>query len=249
MLLMTQPDPYKMRLFFMPIMGTMFVMMLFVGLGLWQVQRMVEQDTQIELIKFQMETEERAGLPEPFSVSQTDELLYKSVKLVGNYIDGKTLKLGLRYQEMKPGYYLISPFVAKSGQVVLVNRGWIPVEKWFPEAANIDITPPDNEVDIQGVIVPSEEKKQFSPHNNPPLNEWYWLDVEAVARQWNINTLPFVLQLKYEQKQGVYPQPVPVNVEAEHDHGIYAVTWFSLALVSLLMCVAYHIVENRRSKV
>lgn len=65
---------------------------------------------------------------------------------------------------------------------ILVRRGWVPREKKDQETRLEGLT--EGEVTVEGLLRSGEQKaSSFVPENNPEKNEWYSLDLEAMASQ------------------------------------------------------------------
>jgi surfeit locus 1 family protein len=70
------------------------------------------------------------------------------------------------------------PLVRSDGTTVLVDRGFVSndaIEKFSKAIAT------DEDVLVQGMLRVSQVRSNFTPDNHPERNEWYWIDVNAMA--------------------------------------------------------------------
>lgn len=65
---------------------------------------------------------------------------------------------------------------------ILVRRGWVPRDK-KDQSTRLDGLP-EGELTVEGLLRSGEQKaSSFVPENSPEKNEWYSLDLEAMAKQ------------------------------------------------------------------
>ena len=55
---------------------------------------------------------------------------------------------------------------------------------------------------------------------------------------------PLVIEQVGKQLAGVYPMPNDGKIELRNDHLIYAITWFSLALIGIVMFGFYNRIKE-----
>jgi surfeit locus 1 family protein len=127
------------------------------------------------------------------STAALPDFQFRRVLIKGRFLDPPIL-LGPRVYEGAPGAQLIQPFRRTSDDptarptTILVNRGFISStraqairegrETWRPPLGHAET----DEVVLEGMLKTPEGKGAFTPDNNPSANEWYWMDLEAMAR-------------------------------------------------------------------
>lgn len=89
--------------------------------------------------------------------------------------------IGPRVREGDNGYQVVTPLERADGSTVLVSRGWIAKDKKehksrAPEAL------PRGEMSVQGLLRSPWKKNMFTPDNRPEKGEFYFPDVEGMAR-------------------------------------------------------------------
>ncbi len=83
-----------------------------------------------------------------------------------------------------------------------------------------------------------QSRGPLTPDNDPEANIWYWWDVPAMLAFAHIGTdaraAPFVLHLVPDDVKGL-PRPVAVDASLTNNHLQYALTWFALAFLLIVM--------------
>ena len=81
----------------------------------------------------------------------------------------------------KNGYLVVTPLERDTtGATVLVNRGWIP--KTLKRQADRKMGLPEGRVTVEGLLREPWKKNAFTPENKPELMEFYFPDVEQMAK-------------------------------------------------------------------
>ena len=98
-----------------------------ISLGLWQLDRLDQRQEANTFIRSRIS--DRVPLPgEGWSTGRAGELSYKGVSATGQYATGRDVLVRYRSFEGLPGYHVVTPLVTADGPV-LVNRGWIPLDR------------------------------------------------------------------------------------------------------------------------
>lgn len=217
----------------------------FIALGVWQLHRAE--------FKQQILSEYKARLQQPplnlnDKIVLGPQLRYALVKLQGYFDNHHTILLDNQFQNHKTGYYVLSPFILlPSHQVVLVNRGWV-------EAINreqIPAIPPiiGNKNVLGRIYWP--DKPGFVLNNTPEALKNGLLRVQKVDfPQLNgilrYNFLPFVVLLDPNAPFGFAREWDPVRMPMPPAmHRGYAVQWFAMAGVLLIVVIIVSIKRTR----
>jgi surfeit locus 1 family protein len=127
------------------------------------------------------------------------------------------------------GYWVFAPAQLAGGSIVIVNRGFVPLDRKDPATraqANQRGT-----VEIVGVMRWPETRGLFTPADDPKTNVWYLRDPEAMAAAKNWATAaPFYIDQEAPVPPGGLPLPGKLSVQLPDNHLQYAITWFGLAL-------------------
>jgi surfeit locus 1 family protein len=200
---------------------------MFITLGSWQMERLVWKERVIAESNAAKTAPALATLPEDLS-----GLTYRRVLLTGTFLHDKTIHLIGRQQGMDVGYYIVTPFsLEDDGRIILVNRGFSPLSKE---------SKPQGITTVEGLLRPAREKRYFAPENMPNKNIWSYEDMDKIAENVGSKPLPLVVEALGKHESGVYPIPNDGTFIFRNDHLGYALTWYGLAMVSVVMYIAYY---------
>jgi len=210
-----------------PLLFILVAEILLIGLGAWQVERLEWKNGLIAAISTAQAEPVLDRLPESL-----EGLEYRKVTLTGKFLHDKTLhKVGSRQGE-RPGFFLLTPFALKDGRIILVNRGFAPKDM---------AKEPKGAQQVYGVLRPMRGKRAFFiPDNQPQKNLWLYEDISAMSQQTKLTLLPLVVEATGAYEKNVYPIPSDGKIALRNDHLGYAITWFSLALVGIILFGIYY---------
>lgn len=196
-------------------------------LGIWQLERLAWKESLIAAIEKAQAEPVLTTLPKDLS-----SLEYRNVELKGQFLQDKALhRVGSRQGE-RPGFVLLVPFTLNDGRVILVDRGYTPAD------ALPGITKPSA---VKGILRPARGKRAFFiPDNQPARNLWLYEDIAAMSSYTQLTLLPLVVEATGSYEKGVYPIPNTGKIVLRNDHFGYAITWFSLALVGIVLFGVYY---------
>lgn len=214
-----------------------------VSLGVWQLQRLAWKQQLIA-------DYDRAIASEPVSLDQALNLFLDGkridgmkVKAVGKYGPREPLRL-LSSTSNGPAWELVHGFGQTNGSPVLVNRGKIAHGQALPAA-------PADEVEIIGHLIWHDKGRgYFDVDNNPDANTWFWWDVVAMTNQFSATHVDpnyIVLNLIAGAPGTEGLQIDPPKTELRNNHLGYAITWFGLAAVLLVMTTIFVIKTRKQS--
>lgn len=195
-------------------------------LGLWQVQRLEWKRGVLAEIEGTI-TAEPVALPRVISPA---EQRYLPVALEGRFGEGALFVL-VSVKRRGAGWRVISDFTTGDGRRVLVDRGFTPVDR--KAAAR-----PEPQASILGNLHWPDDRNSSTPDNDPAGNIWYARDIAAMAEALETEPLLVVAREVSPPDPGIAPLPVDTS-GIPNDHLQYAVTWFSLAGVWLIMTGAW----------
>jgi cytochrome oxidase assembly protein ShyY1 len=124
----------------------------------------------------------------------------------------------------------VTPLVLGDGSAVLVVRGWVPFR--LQRAPVDDAAPPEDEVAVEGFLVPDEGDGTTVPDARGSVGR---LDVRGIASSLPYDVFRLPLQL---QRQRPRPEELPLTVPppeiSEGPHLSYAIQWFVFATIASL---------------
>ncbi len=167
----------KFRPTFWPTVFTVPAVLLMLGLGIWQVERLQWKEGLIA-----ERTERLTAAPMALPAPDTDvaDTEYRHVSLGGEFLHDREMLLGARSLNDNTGYHVVTPFRLIDGRVILVDRGWIPLDRKTADkrgAGNVS-----GPVTVDGIIRLNGKQTWFVPDNRPDLNFFFWVDLPAMAK-------------------------------------------------------------------
>jgi surfeit locus 1 family protein len=222
-----------------------------IGLGIWQLDRRVWKHNLILTLETRLARAADSLPPRdawPRLVAAGNEftrVVFPAEFLAGQEALVYTAGSALRADVKGPGYWVFSPARLAGGSIVIINRGFVPLDRKDP-AARPEGTP-QGVVDITGFLRWPEERGLFTPADDPNGNVWYLRDTQAMAQAkgWAVSA-PFYIDQEQPVPPGGFPLPGPLTVKLTDNHMQYAITWFGLALALAGVYVAWQARRFRR---
>ena len=215
-----------MRRLILPISFGLIGIVILVSLGNWQVQRLAWKQEILAEIDGRIAA---APIEIPTAVSEENDR-FLSVRGEGRILD-EELHVLASSKQTGAIYRVISPFEMSDGRRIMVDRGWIkPDQKDTPRVAMF--------AEIEGNLHWPQEIDSYTPENDVAGNIWFARDVPQMAEALNAAPILVVLSKTSETDPAVTPMPV-TSAGIPNDHLNYAVTWYGLALVWLVMTLYY----------
>jgi cytochrome oxidase assembly protein ShyY1 len=217
---------------------TLLMLALFVGLGVWQLQRRSEKHALIAAL-----TERLAAvpvsLPPPSQWSALTPGLdeFRRVRFTAMYEpapDAMVYSSGsaVRDDISGPGAWAFMPARLQGGDTVVINAGFVQNtmqdrNQQDRAVANFVTHGP---VTLTGYIRFPETAGPLTPSENRAKRLWFTRDHLAMARAFGWGEVaPFYIDLEQPVPANGIPKPGPLQVHLKDDHLQYAVTWFTLA--------------------
>ena len=216
------------------------------ALGVWQVQRRAWKLDLIDRVETRVH---RPAVPAPgpdaWPTITRDGDEYRHVRVTGHFLDDHET-LVRAATDLGSGYWVLTPLESARGFTVLVNRGFVPPERKDP--ASRAEGQPDGIVTVDGLLRITEPKGGFLRSNDPADGRWYSRDVAAIAKAQELtNVAPYFIDAGAAPNPGGYPVGGLTKVSFYNNHLTYAITWFTLSLMSLAAGL-YLVREERRAR-
>ena len=215
-----------------------------IGLCLWQVQRMHWKDALIAEREARVAAEPIALPAEGTDPAGVD---YRRVHLEGTFRHDKELFLGARSLNGNVGYKVLTPFELAGGGAVLIDRGWVPVERKAPDARPEGQLPGAQAID--GIVRLAPGKAWMQPDNEPGKNMWFFVDLPAMKSASGVALrTDLYVDAGPAENPGKYPVGGQTRIELPNDHLQYAITWGLLAVALAVIYVLYHLKLERERR-
>ncbi len=224
-----------------PTLFTLFGMILLLGLGTWQLQRLHWKEGLIAAREAGMVA---APVPLPTTLAAAATLEYRHVRVTGRFRHDRTLYLHAIAADGAPGYHVLTPLVLGDGAVLMVDRGFVPPDRKDP--ATRAAADASGEATVTGILRLPPAPGWFVPDNRPDRNEWFFIDLPAMAAAAKVGTvLPFYVDADATPNPGGYPVGGQTVIDLPNNHLQYAITWYALAAALVVFYIA--LVRRRRS--
>lgn len=216
----------------------------FLWLGIWQVERLAWKRQLIATVDVRV-----YAAPIEWSELATQppaEQDYRRVKITGTFDhDKETLVQAVT--ELGGGFWVLTPMKTGSGEIILINRGFVPPEKRDgSDRVEGQVTGPQTIVGLARLSVPGGA---FLRSNDPDADRWYSRDVHAIANARQLGQpADFFIDADATPNPGGYPVGGLTVINFRNTHLSYALTWFALALmvaVGTVLLVRHEIAARR----
>jgi surfeit locus 1 family protein len=215
-----------------------------VGLCVWQVQRLHWKQELIADREARVAAEPIALPAEGVDPASVD---YRRVRLEGAFRHDKELFLGARSLNGNVGYQVLTPFELAGGGAILIDRGWVPVERKAPESRAEG--QPAGPQTVDGIVRLAPGKAWMQPDNEPAHNMWFFVDLPAMKAASGVDLrTDLYVDAGPAQNPGKYPVGGQTRIELPNDHLQYAITWGLLALALAVIYVLYHLKLERERR-
>jgi surfeit locus 1 family protein len=209
---------------------------IFIGLGIWQIER---RGWKLALIARVDERVHAPPVAAPGPAEWTkisaarDE--YRHVRLSGHFLNDKETQV-YTATDLGPGYWVVTPLKRDDGTIVLVDRGFVPMDKRDPRSRPQGES--TGETKVVGLLRISEPKGTFLRDNVPSENRWYSRDVAAIAKARNLSDVaPYFVDADATPNPGGLPVGGLTRIHFRNAHLQYAVTWFAMALLVVVAAI------------
>ena len=194
-------------------------------LGNWQLDRLAWKQTVLEQIDQRIAA---PAVPVP-PIPDPSEDTYLPVFAEGRF-GQEYIRVLVSQKRIGAGYRVISAFKTE-GRRILVDRGFIDLSMSSDMQA-------DQAVVVQGNLHWPDEVDGFTPAPDLEKNIWFARDVRALSEA--LQTQPILIVASQISPPDQNIKPLEIDSSAiPNDHLQYAVTWFSLAAIWIMMSAAF----------
>ena len=206
------------------------VIVLFVFLGLWQLDRHRQRQDENQLIEQRLSAAEQVvdGLDD-LDGSPSD-LDYRPVTVAGSWVDGTVALVANRSQGGVAGVHIVGVVELDDGGLLAVNRGFLPTGIDDIEPAAVD-----GPVRLAGWLRPSVERGRFGATDSGDSPLIPRLDTDSISERVDGSVPEVWLQVADDDPDRVtFPDPIPAPELDPGPHLGYAAQWFIFATLGAL---------------
>lgn len=220
-----------------PTLITLFAVLVCLGLGVWQIQRLHWKEA---LIAQREAAASAAPVAAPENAADARALEFRQVIVEGALLNEREIALHAIGPTGGAGFDILTPLREGDGRIVFVDRGFVPSE--MRDRAS-RLPGPEGVVRITGRLrlPPPEKPGWFIPDNEPQRGEWFWIDLAALTRAAELpanglaGIAPFYVTADAAPGPERWPKPRADLPELPNHHLQYAITWFSLAVAAAVI--------------
>jgi len=202
-----------------------FILFIFVVLllGTWQVFRLNLKNNLISTLENNLKKN---------SISFNEDLDKEYTKVLLKKKDLKSKIFLYHLNKGEIGFKVIVPYEVNSSLVVLVDKGWIRKDK-----VNLIKNTLLNEDVIEGYTKKIREKNLFTPNNNIKEDFLYSVEADSLKKSLNKNIYPLLIIQTSKTNKDIVPNDYVIRLP--NNHLQYAITWYGLALVTIIFFLHY----------
>lgn len=199
-----------------------------IALASWQIDRRSQAVSKIERVAQNYDLKP-VPIDEMFLQDSESIVTYewRNVELTGKYLVEDSLLVRNRAIAGQPGFVQLVPFSLVTGEIVLIERGWI--------AADSDLNP-------TRAFLPSESEKSIIarvrlgeaiPNRDSPLGQLTSINLPEIKElvEFELETYFYLRLVTESPAESSYPQPLSRPVLDEGNHLSYAVQWLIFAVM------------------
>jgi surfeit locus 1 family protein len=229
--------------------GTIVLLAALVGalgtarLGLWQLDRAAQKTALHEAIRALGALPALQATQLAHNAEQAAGQVHRRVLLEGRWLEAQSVYLDNRQMMGRPGFFVVTPLLLGDGDVVLVQRGWVP-RNALERARLAAVATPTGKVRVEGRIAPGLARLyEFDAAASGVIRQN--LDVDAYARETGLPLHPLVVvQLDGPASDGLQRQWMPATPDVSKHHG-YAFQWFVLSALITGLYVWFQFLRPR----
>lgn len=215
------------------------------ALGTWQLERRSWKLALIDRIETRVHA---APAPAPgreeWSRVTAADHEYRHVAVTGVFLNDRETLVAAS-TELGPGFWVLTPLRASGGTVVLVNRGFVPTDRRDPASRRAGKIA--GETTVTGLLRMTEPDGAMLRSNDPSAGRWYSRDVAAIAAARGLtDAAPYFIDANAGSGGPDSPVGGLTVIRFHNNHLVYAITWYSLAL--MLAGAVAHIIRQEWHK-
>jgi len=193
------------------------------SLGTWQVYRLYLKNNLISDLEKNLKTS---------SINFNVDIDKEYTKILFKKKDLNTKIFLYHLNKGEIGFKVIVPYEINSSLLVLVDKGWIRKDK-----INLIKNTLFNDDIIEGYTRKIREKNLFTPNNNIKEDFLYSVEIDNLKKSLNKNIYPLLIMQTSKTNKDIIPNDYEVRLP--NNHLQYAITWYGLALFTIIFFLYY----------
>ncbi|MEO8143666.1 MAG: SURF1 family protein [Betaproteobacteria bacterium] len=170
--------------------------------------------------------------------------LVEQVALQGEFEPGYGVLLDNKIHRGTPGYHVVQPLRLADGKYVLVNRGWAPAGRTRDQLP--EIRTPAGKVELSGVRLQRFAQSYEPTPGKPEGKVWQNVTLARHAAWSGLALEPYVIEQHSALDDGLLRDWPRADAGVE-THESYALQWYSLAALSIILFFVLNIKNEKRN--
>lgn len=223
----------------LPTLAVTLLLVVFLSLGTWQLNRADEKRAILDDFKHSAR-QSTAELSLP--VEEPERWRYRKVRISGRFDNDRQFLLDNQVNRGQVGVNVLTPLkLSYKEQAVLVDRGWLPLGGDRSSKPDIDVT--SESVNLTGTVyVPYKQAFHLGGLDDDNRFGWprliQYLDFDELSERLGYPLAPLTIRLDPSSSHGYRRNSQPVPPITPDTHTAYAMQWFTLAGVSIIIYIA-----------
>ena len=218
-------------------------LLVLVGLGSWQLQRLQWKN---DLIASFESRASGAPIAVPAANARLVDGEFRRLALFGTFQHDKEVFLTGRTYEGNAGFHIVTPFQLDDGRIIRINRGWVSEDYRDPaKRAFSQITGP---VTVAGILRRPGVKGYFVPENEPDNGFWFTLVPSQINAHLGLGAQAigqFYADAVRTSDVVTLPIAAKTKLNLRNAHLSYAMTWYGIALALIGVYISFHYQAGR----
>jgi surfeit locus 1 family protein len=215
----------------------MIAVAVLIGLGGWQLERLQWKNHLLAELEAEYSKDPgRVRLTrDDIRAVASGKAMLRRGSITGRYLHNHEMRLRASYYKGESGVDILTPFQVKGHKtLLLVNRGWAPPDKADP--ADRPKSRVRGTMSITGTLMRAEGHVIGTPDNKPEKGQWYYAAPEQMAEAQGLSHVaPVIFRVEAEPSPGTYPKARTERPRPHNRHLYYAIFWFTMAAVLLVV--------------
>ena len=233
----------KFRPFLWLTIVTLPALLMLIGLGSWQLQRLQWKNDLISSFEARSAADPIAI---PSANAELDDLEFRNLALYGVFQHDKETLLTGRTYEGNAGFHVVTPLLLDDGRIILVNRGWVSED--YRDPATRAFSQIDGKTSVTGILRRPGVKGYFVPENEPENGFWFTLVPSQINKHLGLGDAAidqFYADALRTSDVVTLPIAAKTKLNLRNAHLSYAMTWYGIALALIGVYLAFHYQAGR----
>lgn len=218
--------PAGWRALLWPIIAVLPVLAMLLSLGVWQVRRLEWKTALLTALDASEQ-----GPPTP--LGSTTPPAYTKLVATGRFDHTREALLALEVRGATLGAHLLTPLLRADLPAVLVDRGWVPLERSIP------VERPEGERTVIGWARAPEPRGDMAARDDTAGRHFYTFDPVTIGAALGVPQPQAFALVALGAPTATPPTPQQRVPRPNNPHLGYAITWFGLAAALLGVFAAF----------